>query len=87
MDQYSYTVVDGIIQDPGKFEQQPRWLPYLWDTVLEGYGDDRDDAGSIITTLLINSSDVDRYPELYEVVEIEIWETDAGFVQYRIVDP
>jgi hypothetical protein len=31
-----YQVVDGIILSPGKFEFQPRYMPYFYEVYLDG---------------------------------------------------
>ena len=35
-----YTVVDGIIQNPGKFEGECDWVPYYWELAMDGEGED-----------------------------------------------
>jgi hypothetical protein len=85
MDPIEYTVVDGFIQNPGKFERQPRWLPHMWDMVLDGYGDDEENDGEIVTKLAVLFEDVQKYPELERIGVIEIWETNEGFIHYRIL--
>lgn len=34
----AYTVVNGIIRSPGKFEGEPVWAPYYWEAYLINHG-------------------------------------------------
>ena len=46
-----YTVVDGIIRNPGKYECECVWVPYYWDLVLDGEGEDElDEDGESVAT-------------------------------------
>ena len=35
-----YRVVDGLIRNPGKFEGEAVYVPYYWDLVMEGEGEE-----------------------------------------------
>jgi len=76
-----YKVENGVIRSPGKFEGEPVWAPDFWALVLEGSADDHERGVYIFE---IDSSDVERWPELREAKKIEIWEDDLGFVNTRI---
>lgn len=79
---------DGIIVDPGKFEGEPLWVPYLWDRVLSGDGEDHqlylDFDGPIYTVLEIEQPDIDAgVPEHLLGLRVVLWESEVGFVGHR----
>ena len=82
-----YTVRDGVIQDPGKFENEPVWAPQFWQLALEGEGDaEWSELGEPVKTkFLVDEHDVKRWPELAGVESFEMWEDDAGFVNTNVV--
>ena len=54
-----YDVRDGIIQNPGKFECEPEWVPYYWELAMNGegedvaeYTDDGEIAGEIVSRFM-----------------------------------
>ena len=58
-----------IIRDPGKFEGEPIYVPYLWAFVLQGDGESIydgtvDDPGTQYTCLGIDPDDILAFPEL-----------------------
>ena len=73
-----YTVKDGRITNPGKFEGEKPYVPYYWGIYLDG-GADSDD-GKI---LRFNVSKEDRalFPGLLTKRRVvSLIETDQGFV-------
>lgn len=78
-----YDVKHGTIVSPGKFEQTPVWAPYFWDLGMNDGADVEDSEGGWI--FCIDSSDVERFPELQYIKTVTMWEDDNGFVQTRVV--
>jgi hypothetical protein len=73
-----YTVENGRITSPGKFEGQMIYVPYFWDAYLNGMAD-RNDG----TTLGfdIASEDREQFPELgMRRRTVRLQETGQGFV-------
>ncbi len=68
---------DDRIQQPGKFEGEPYYLPFLWYEVYEDFSGDCGEKG-------YNISDDDEIlgliPELSQYRSIELYESDNGFV-------
>ena len=82
----NYSVgVSGKIGSLGKFKGQPRYAPYFWGLILNGYSDgDSWSADNILVTFLyVTCNDIVKYPELIGVTGIELFETDDGFVHCR----
>lgn len=73
-----YKVVEGRIQDPGRFEGEARYVPYFWDAYLNGLAD-RDDG----TVLGFNIDDKDRekFPELKGRRTVRLVQDAQGFVK------
>jgi hypothetical protein len=80
---YNYLDFDvdenGIIQDPGKFEGCPIWVPYFWEKGLSGYAD-LDDG--IVFGFQVDQEDIDLFPDLEDVNVVALEEDDLGFVHY-----
>jgi len=77
-----YTVIDGIITNPGKFEGEAVYVPYFWALTLDGAYDGELhhlDGGPAV---VFDVTDEDRaeFPELANVRKVYILETDSGFV-------
>jgi len=72
-----YTVENGIIQDPGKFEGEPLWSPYFYDLYLNGCADyDGDDE----LWFDIDDEDLAQFPELVGYTRVILREDEQGFV-------
>ena len=86
---YGYDVDESnIIRSPGKFEGEPRYVPYFFDAELNGAPDDElDDSGTLVTVFKITEEDVGLYPELANNVDrfICLWESDDGFAYHDII--
>ncbi len=67
----------GIIQNPGQFEGEMLYVPYFWDAYLNGMADN--DDGEVLT-FTVNDEDRFKFPELADVKEIDLIQTDSGFV-------
>lgn len=68
---------NGVIQDPGKFQGQPRWAPAMWALVLEGSADEGLPDGTEI--LILDDDDYRKYPELVGVYAVALWKDGHGF--------
>ena len=66
----------GIIRSPGKFEAEMLYVPYLWEQVLGGDGEDMGDQ----TYLRIEEEDREEFPELQDVTGVFLHTDDFGFV-------
>ena len=73
-----------IIKEPGKFEGEPTYVPYLWDVILNGDGESIDGDDQILYTIVgIDPDDVEAFPELTDVDCVILWESEQGFVYSR----
>jgi hypothetical protein len=77
-----YTVNDnGIITDLGKFEGEPRYVPYYWDCALQGmYAEDV--AG--VFFMPFDRDDYAKFNELEGEYGIALEESEQGFVYAKI---
>ena len=76
-----YTVVDGIIRNPGKFELERVWVPYYWDLVLDGEGEDElDENGEVLATEFVVDSDEAEAFGLECGATVEVFADSQGFV-------
>ena len=82
-----YTVVDGIIRNPGKFELEHVWVPYYWDLVLDGEGEDElDENGEVLATEFVVDSDEAEAFGLECGATVEVSEDSQGFVIGSVLD-
>ncbi len=65
------------VSHPGKFEGEPRYVPYFWDIFLNGDAD-RDDG--IVLTFYVSKEDKEKFPELRRRKTVKLIETTVGFV-------
>ena len=86
-----YDVKDGIIQNPGKFECEPEWVPYYWELALDGEGEDvseYDDEGELIdgsaTRFTVDHEESDAFG-LECGATVEVFEDSQGFVIGTVV--
>jgi len=71
----------GIIQSPGKFEGEMLYVPYFWDTMMEGNGEDLYFSdGALVSIIGVEDKDREMFPELGSATQIAIETTDQGFV-------
>ena len=76
-----YTVVDGIIRNPGKFEGECVWVPYYWELVLDGDGEDElDDDGEVMATRFVVDYEEAEAFGLECGATVEISQDSQGFV-------
>jgi len=76
-----YTIEDGVIQNLGKFENEPAYVVYFWNAYLDGCADD--DDGDVLT-FDIGDDDIKEFPELAGYKQVFLWETDSGFVGHDL---
>ena len=81
-----YDVKDGIIQNPGKFECEPEWVPYYWDLALNGegedvseYGDEGELIGCFATRFTVDCEESDAFG-LECGATVEVFQDSQGFV-------
>lgn len=72
-----YTVRNGIIQSPGKFEGQASYVPHFWDAYLNGCAD-RDDGR--ILGFDVTAEDKAAFPALKRRRTVRLMEDSQGFV-------
>ena len=74
----TYTITERLtIANPGKFEGEPRYVPYFWDAFLNGCADE--DDGEILR-FYVSPEDAKEFPELIGCAYVELCENDQGFV-------
>lgn len=82
-----YTVENGIIRSPGKFEGEPIHAVHYYHMMLDGFGDycEADDCNG--QTFEIDADDAAMFPDLADCVGgfIHISVSDDGFVYCEIV--
>lgn len=83
-----YKVENGIIKSPGKFEQEPVYVPYYWDLVLDGGPDEQvdDEDGTVHAIFEIDMTDVEMWPELGITRKLDLWEDSQGFVRHTAIE-
>ena len=80
-----YTVKDGIIQSPGKFEGSPVFVPYYYEMRLMGMWDDTfTQDGRVVDIFDISIEEKRIYPELSGHKRIAIWNDCQGFAYYEL---
>ncbi len=78
-----YTVVDGRITDPGKFENKLIYAPYFSEWAQEGevLSYMEDGAGEFVSLIEVTDDDRKEFPELDATTShILVTETEQGFV-------
>jgi hypothetical protein len=84
-----FTVENGIIKSPGKFEGEPVFVPHFWSLALEGFSDG--DDGRVLTfKFQHNETPGQQCAEFNEWPELKTWlgrkrtlrliENEQGFV-------
>ncbi len=72
-----YDTENGIIRSPGKFESEPVYAPYFYDSLLNGFADE-DENG--VATFIVTDEDRKLFPMLAGTKSVRLWESDQGFV-------
>ena len=70
----------GIITSLGKFEGEMLYVPYFWDLVLNGCGEDGGEESNPTSAFDIDSADRAVFPELAGTRRLVLSESDQGFV-------
>jgi|SRR4051812_12933393 hypothetical protein len=85
-----YTVTDGIIRDPGKFEAEPVYAPVYYDALLDGCGEDlafmEDGCGEYAALVPVGDPDRIEFPELGSARYVLVSEGDTGFVSIQLIE-
>ncbi len=68
----------GIISSPGKFEGEPVYAPFFWDTLLEGGADEELEDGAAV--FYVTTEERREFPELADIATVSLWETESGFI-------
>ena len=81
-----HDIQGGIIRNPGRFEGECEWVPYYWELVLNGEGDDLSDydesgeiVGGIVSRFVVDSEEADAFG-LECGATVEIFQDSQGFV-------
>jgi len=72
-----YTVSDGRIESPGKFEGEMLYVPFYWDLFLEGMAD-FEDGGAC--RFVVSKEDRQMFPELGNRKRVTLMLRGDGFV-------
>ena len=84
----SLEIYDGVVSKPGKFEGEPAFTSYFWDSMLDGCEDDTAhdcDDDIPISIFHIMPEDGARFPDRVGCADVWIWEDDNGFVYHSLV--
>ena len=77
----------GIIKSPGKFESEMLYVPYFWDGIMDGGGDEQVlDGETPVDFVMFSDEDLELFPEIGDAFGIALWESDQGFVNSRHFD-
>lgn len=66
-----------IVNEPGKFEKDPRYVPYFYDLYLDGEGEY---ISRTLHRIKITDEDIARFPELKGKRYIYLVFSELGFV-------
>ena len=70
----------------GKFEGEPRFVPYFWESGLDGCSDeDYTDETGAVYAFDVDDRDKKLFPELSEIKRIELREDEQGFVRCKVI--
>ena len=82
-----YTVKDGVIQNPGKFEFEPIYTPHYWSLMLDGLEYESidfpigEDETKTVDIFQVTAEDLAEFPELEGIAYIALEVSEEGFVQ------
>lgn len=86
-----YDVKGGIIQNPGKFECEPEWVPYYWELALNGDGEDvseydeeGDPVGCFVTRFRVDYEESDVFG-LECGATVEVLQDYQGYVIGKVM--
>jgi hypothetical protein len=71
-----------VIRTPGKFEAESAWVPYFWESSLDGTADELNyPDGATLYVVQMDSSDRAAWPEIdADIVAAVLEESESGFV-------
>lgn len=72
-----YTIQNGRIRDPGRFEGEPAYTPMFFAFWLDGLADQTDGDTALFW---IDDGDVGLFPELAGFSMVALYVTDSGHV-------
>lgn len=73
-----YQIVNGVIRSPGRFEGEAIYVPYFWESYLDGMAD-YDDGRTL--GFKIEAIDRQLFPEISKRKRtIRLYQRDDGFV-------
>lgn len=83
--EFNIDIKTGIILNPGKFEGEMIYVPYFWDAAMNGLADEDNTMSEYddtpVSLFNINDEDREQFPELKEIITVELWEDSNGFVR------
>jgi hypothetical protein len=71
-----------MIDRPGKFQDEPDYVPYFWDRAVKGLSGSIEDR---VFTMTITEDDVKLYPELIAGQRLLLGESSDGFVYSKLI--
>lgn len=71
-----FTVRDGRIVSPGKFEGEPVYAPHFWEALLDGFADE----DGAVAWFDVTDEDRAEFPELQGIDRVSLETDDNGFV-------
>lgn len=91
----TYRIANGLIRNPGKFENEPEWVPYYWDLAMEGEGedvyeeneeaDDLDPMELSYTEFVVDSEEEQAFG-IPCGSKVRVWEDAQGFVIGELIE-
>lgn len=76
-----YTVKDGVINNPGKFEGEMLYAPYFYDCSNDGEFLCGLDDGEYVALVEVDDDDREQFPEIDAATTfIKVRESEQGFV-------
>lgn len=82
-----YTVVDGVIRSPGKFEGKPVYAPALYELVMDGVTETLMWSDESISDILeIEDNFRTEFGIPTSIVALSCWEADTGFFNTEQLD-
>ena len=82
MTQIQKHLYERMVEQPGKFENEPSYVPYFWEMLGQGFSnnDYTDENGYFVSTIDVSITERLVWPELKLVDYIELWESEEGDV-------
>jgi hypothetical protein len=80
--QYRVNAATGRIQNPGKFEGEMLYMPYVYDCLMNGDVDETEDGESRYFVFAVQDAEREMFtPHLDNAKEVAFIEREDGFVQ------